>query len=98
MYPNIEPLYAGRYVENVHPCATYSDGGIVLGTVENIGGADYVSVRTGKGGTCYGPAANWAPTEREPDWSRRLKARCFCPDDCNCHHPWRTNVCGCRQH
>lgn len=23
---------------------------------------------------------------------------CYCPDDCNCHSPWRTNYCGCRQH
>lgn len=23
---------------------------------------------------------------------------CFCPDDCNCHHPWRTNYCGCTGH
>ena len=27
-----------------------------------------------------------------------LDRKCFCPDDCNCHHPWRTNFCGCRQH
>lgn len=24
--------------------------------------------------------------------------RCFCPDDCNCHYPWRPNLCGCRGH
>jgi hypothetical protein len=24
--------------------------------------------------------------------------RCYCPDDCNCHYPWRTNYCGCRHH
>ncbi len=24
--------------------------------------------------------------------------RCYCPDDCNCHYPWRTNYCGCKQH
>jgi hypothetical protein len=24
--------------------------------------------------------------------------RCYCPDDCNCRTPWRTNYCGCRQH
>ncbi len=24
--------------------------------------------------------------------------RCYCPDDCNCHYPWRQNFCGCRQH
>jgi len=23
---------------------------------------------------------------------------CYCPDDCNCHYPWRPNYCGCRQH
>jgi hypothetical protein len=24
--------------------------------------------------------------------------RCYCPNDCNCHYPWRTNYCGCKQH
>ena len=24
--------------------------------------------------------------------------RCYCPDDCNCHYPWRPNYCGCRNH
>jgi hypothetical protein len=24
--------------------------------------------------------------------------RCFCPGDCGCRHPHRTNVCGCKQH
>jgi hypothetical protein len=23
---------------------------------------------------------------------------CYCPDDCNCHHPHRTNYCGCGAH
>ncbi len=23
---------------------------------------------------------------------------CMCPDDCNCHHPWRPNYCGCKAH
>lgn len=27
-----------------------------------------------------------------------VERRCYCPDDCNCHHPWRFNYCGCRQH
>ena len=25
-------------------------------------------------------------------------SECLCPDDCNCHHPWRTNYCGCKAH
>ena len=24
--------------------------------------------------------------------------RCYCPDDCNCHHLWRPNYCGCKGH
>lgn len=24
--------------------------------------------------------------------------RCFCPDDCSCHYPWRPNLCGCAGH
>lgn len=24
--------------------------------------------------------------------------RCMCPDDCACHSPYRTTVCGCTQH
>lgn len=24
--------------------------------------------------------------------------RCMCPDDCNCHRPYRTNYCGCKLH
>lgn len=24
--------------------------------------------------------------------------RCYCPDDCGCHYPWRGNVCGCCAH
>lgn len=23
---------------------------------------------------------------------------CMCPDDCNCHYPWRENYCGCKAH
>lgn len=32
------------------------------------------------------------------DRSWRIEDHCFCPDDCNCHHPWRTNFCGCKAH
>lgn len=28
----------------------------------------------------------------------RRGAGCTCPDDCGCRAPWRTAVCGCRQH
>jgi deoxyribodipyrimidine photolyase len=27
-----------------------------------------------------------------------MTLKCYCPDDCNCHSPWRTNYCGCKQH
>lgn len=32
-------------------------------------------------------------------WNEVLnESRCYCPDDCNCHYPWRTNYCGCKGH
>jgi len=29
---------------------------------------------------------------------RERERRCYCPGDCNCRHPHRTNFCGCKQH
>lgn len=24
--------------------------------------------------------------------------KCYCPDDCTCHYPWRLTLCGCNGH
>lgn len=40
-------------------------------------------------------ASEWDAVEIVADFRQR---GCTCPDDCNCHKPWRTNYCGCKQH
>ncbi len=36
------------------------------------------------------------PNESQGVFATRML--CLCPDDCNCHAPWRTNYCGCKAH
>jgi len=65
MFPNRETKTVGQYVENVHPCATYSDRGVVIQAERDY---DLITVRVGTGSTVYGPAENWASTDRKPEW------------------------------
>lgn len=41
---------------------------------------------------------NYPSFHRAWEAARTPKPACMCPDDCGCHYPWRTNVCGCKGH
>jgi hypothetical protein len=66
MYPDTTPKRRGDYVENVHPCATYTDRGVVLDY--DVDPAGYVRVKMGAGYEVYGPAENWTIVDRAPAW------------------------------
>lgn len=67
-------MNVGDYVVNVHPCSRYDDGGVVVMVTGCLTDGDTVTVQTGRGSTCYGPAVNWKVVERAPRWLDRVQA------------------------
>lgn len=62
---NTETKPRGSFVRNVHPVNVgRMPDGLVLGE----DGLGNLSVQTGRGSHVYGPAENWAPIDRAPEW------------------------------
>lgn len=34
----------------------------------------------------------------DPIIQETTQRRCYCPDDCSCHNPYRLTLCGCKAH
>lgn len=73
-FPNAGAKKVGDYVWNVHPCSRYDDGGVVTMVTGCIVEGDTLSVQTGRGSTCYGPAVNWMVVDAAPRWLDAVKA------------------------
>lgn len=77
-FPNLEPKHVGDYVRNVHPCGHDDEHGVVTASysgADDPGEDGEVDVRTGIGGTTYGPARNWRVVDARPAWLDELADR-----------------------